>query len=838
MSKSGTSAQPLVFGAYGTGTTPVISGSIAVGNWSPYQGSIWVASVPQPVAHVYVAGERMTLARYPNSGWLNMASGSTGSINDPGLGQPAGYWNGARVVIRSSGWCFETPTVTAHTAGMLNHSGITHNPGPHAWSYYLCNKLSELDSPGEWYHDVVAGQLYLWTPDGSDPNTLLVEAATAQHGAVIAWSQQHVRVQDLAFRHQTYAGIKIDGASNCRIQSCDMRQTLYGIRSFGTSNSYVSNVFNEIYGQGAMLIDNSSVFESNTLTDVGLVPGSGDGNWSHFGIRATGTGNVIRQNRLLRIGYSGIEVNNDALVERNVIDQAVLLLNDGGGIAFDNANGLIIRDNVIRSSYGNINGTAPTAPGHYPIAHGIYFGNTQVTNTLVQYNTVTACRGSGIHVDHTMVSSGIQVKHNVLYNNAVQLSLSDLSNYNGPGAVPPYYVPNYNDVYEGNTLYSLSAGQACMLQYNVHSASLVDFGTYTANKYHNPYEPLLIRIHNTNTGEVRKFTLARWQAERGEDLSSTTGDLSLQEMQVTEVLSGELVANGTFNSNVNDWGAWPTNGQVTHSLTYLDNGALRSHLPNASQYPEMFLRNNTPAPIVSGNWYRMRFSTQANVHGELRAGTKGMTQMTGNAVIHERSFPFGPSRRDQEHIFQSGLSDQAILQFVHHHSEPTYWLDNVSLQRVAVAPADPEDHQLILINDTDLPMDFNLTGCWSDLNQVLHSNTIQVPAFRSVVLLKVDDVLCGLSTGSMEWQATSLQELLVHPNPAPAGSMVKVDLQQVDDPRHMDLIDPNGRLIAERMPISNEGHFRLPDGLPAGIYLLRFDRADGAALMSRISIVD
>ncbi|MEZ4760448.1 MAG: hypothetical protein R2810_11775 [Flavobacteriales bacterium] len=70
------------------------------------------------------------------------------------------------------------------------------------------------------------------------------------------------------------------------------------------------------------------------------------------------------------------------------------------------------------------------------MGHGIYFGNTTIRNTIVRRNTVKNCVSSGIHVDHTMVASGNQVKDNVLFNNGVQLSISDFSNYNGPGAAP------------------------------------------------------------------------------------------------------------------------------------------------------------------------------------------------------------------------------------------------------------------------------------------------------------------------------------------------------------------------------------------------------------------
>ena len=127
---------------------------------------------------------------------------------------------------------------------------------------------------------------------------------------------------------------------------------------------------------------------------------------------------------------------------------------------------------------------------NYKISHGIYFGNAVINNTIVRRNTVSGCNGGGIHVDHTMVSSGIQVRDNVLYDNDIQLSLSDYSNYNGPGATPPYHVPSYNSVYSGNTLYCMNKDQLCVTAVSCVRNTLVDFGTFTNNRHFNPFNEL------------------------------------------------------------------------------------------------------------------------------------------------------------------------------------------------------------------------------------------------------------------------------------------------------------------------------------------------------------
>src|SRR5204863_9480875 len=142
-----------------------------------------------------------------------------------------------------------------------------------------------------------------------------------------------------------------------------------------------------------------------------------------------------------------------------------------------------------------------------------------------------------------------------------------LSNYNGPGATQPYYVPNFNDTYTGNVLYCLSKDQLCMKQFNVYAASPVDFGTYTNNRYFNPYNELSIATQNMVSGVQRVYTLERWQAEKNEEAGSTRSPQRLNDHEVSQVLGTNLIPNGTFDSNVNGWGGWPSEGQITRDNT-------------------------------------------------------------------------------------------------------------------------------------------------------------------------------------------------------------------------------------------------------------------------------
>lgn len=819
ISDSGTPGSPMVVGAYGTGADPVITGSVAVTGWTVYSGNIWQATVAQDVKYVYYDGALQTLARYPNTGWLRTDNASSTSTVDAALTQGSGYFTGATLVLRTTNWSYDTARVTAHTGTTLTHTSTGNTMGAQQWGYFLRNKLNLLDAAGEWYYDKATDKLYIWCPSNANPNSHLVEAAVLDNGIYMGWQRHDWRIQNLQFRHQTDASLRMSGTYNVEVSNCSFTDTYQTIRSTGSEQNFHHLTISDTYGTAVMLLDNNSTFAHCTLTDIALHPGLGESNWGYFGIRSTGSGMTFTDNEVTGTGYIGMVIEQDALIERNVVKQALAILNDGGGIAIDNADGLVMRNNLVMDMVGNTESVAPEHTSFFPICHGIYFGNISIKNTLVQHNTVANCLGSGIHVDHTMVSTGNQIKDNVLFNNTVQLSISDFSNCNGPGATAPYHVPAFNDVYTGNVMYALSVDQLCMRQYHVYSANWVDYGTFNNNYYFNPYNDRSILQFNTYAGVMKYFSLERWQAERGEDAGSFRSPKTMSPYEVTDVLSANLVPNGSFAYDVNGWSGWPAQGQITHDYGQLDNGALKVHFTNNNTYNEFTLKHSQTANVQNGQWYRMRFSIQSTMQGEVKAGFKGLTQQTGPQMVASRFIPFSPVRRDVTLFFQSDLTDQGNCTFTNHWTESTYWLDNVELHRVAVVPLDPLDRQQLLVNDQPTAQTFSLDGCWSDVQGDLHSGSITVPPYRSVVLVREEDVLCGLSTGVTAPVASGTDAPPAHPNPVEAGGTLQLHSTGAADLR---LTDLSGRVVWTTR-LNAPTLLTLPGEVRPGTYMLTVD---------------
>jgi hypothetical protein len=817
---SGTTSSPILFGAYGTGALPVISGSQSLSNWVVHQGTIWKVQVAGAVKCLYSNGQLMTLARYPNTGWLRNDNGTSARINDNALTQASGYWVGGQVVVRSTNWSYDVSTITASVPGRIDFNDIYYNLDTLHWGYFLQNKLSELDTPGEWYHDPSSGWLYFRAPGDVNPNTLTVEASNTDRAAWIYPFRQNLVFENIRFKHQAERAIVLDDADRVTVRYCTFEDLGMAIFSYGGTNKYHNNTFSRTYRTAIDMLDDNSEITDNTFNDIAMQPGLGESFWGYMGVRVQGTNNVVRNNRLTTVGYIGISVYGNTMVERNFVQNALALLNDGCGIGMENADGVVIRDNIILDIHGNLESAAPNAVGYWYAGMGIYFGMFSVKNTLVQNNTVANCEGAGIHVDHTMVSTGNQIKDNVFFNNTIQMSISDFSNPSGPGATAPFHVPVYNTIYSGNVMYCLAPDQLCMKQMHCYNAnSWVDFGDFNGNYYFNPYNEVSIQQVNTQGGVQRNLFLEKWQALTGNDAASGRSPLRLETSEVTAVLGNNLVANGAFDNGIGGWQGWPAQGQMTHSYSQLDNGAMKVVFNNNSSYDSFFLTNIAQAGVQNGEWYRLKFSLVSNMIGTLEAGFKTQTQMTGPQMVVRRNIPFTTERRDVTMLFQSGITDQGFCSFMNNFQESTYWIDNIELHRVNVQPLDPHDRHVLLYNELSTSATVPLTGCWSDVDGQLHSGSITIPAYSSVVLVREDDALCGLTTGIDEAAVASAAGATVFPNPVEQGG--ELGLMGGSGPgTTLALMDASGRMVQQVTLAAGQRSIRLNGDIAPGAYVL------------------
>ncbi|MCC6397137.1 MAG: hypothetical protein IT282_08960, partial [Bacteroidetes bacterium] len=255
LSQSGSAALPISFAAYGSSSVkPVITGAVRLSGWTLHHGAVYVARAPAAVKNVFCNARQMTLARFPNTGLLTVATtnGST-TLTSSGVTQASGYWTGANIRLRTADFAFETRVITSFNGSSFTLASATVMPFTAGWGFYLDNKLEELDAPGEWYADPATNDVYFYAPNGADPNTLTVDATVLDYG--VNGARSNITIQDLAFRYQAKAAIRFSGTvSNVQIRGNDIfGQTLEGIRFEATSNGCV------IDGNTVRLVNNRAI---------------------------------------------------------------------------------------------------------------------------------------------------------------------------------------------------------------------------------------------------------------------------------------------------------------------------------------------------------------------------------------------------------------------------------------------------------------------------------------------------------------------------------------------------------------------------------------------------
>jgi parallel beta-helix repeat protein len=515
-------ADPTI-GAFGPAglAKPVISGSTAIAQWtSSGTPGVWTASCGRNIQNLYADNTLMTLARYPDTGWLRI---DTMTENDDGSNtvvtvaaltkhprNAANYWTNAQIRWRRWSWWYETRRVTSYDAsGRLALAGasIIHIMGTKGWGFYIDKKMEELDAPCEWFYDSTVKKVCFYPPGGKDPNTMLVEGSYLPTGLTIAGGT----VDNVCFRQQTLKGLELSKTSvvsNCRFEAIGGDSGGYGLlATWDIANSHIyKNVFANNLNIGLAWYENSgrqgkTVIEYDTLVNTGSVPGyGGSGTWHAVGILVHLSKNVqVQYNYIDKTGYAGVLLGSDSnFVQYNIIKNAMYTLNDGAGIHTDCSKSFI-HNNIILDTKGDLTSSGPW----YPLGHGIwleFLGDNR--ESVVENNTITRSGCNGIYLPNNFSCT---VKNNVLFDNAVaQLELDGQLTNSSTGRTAN--LPQ-NNQFAGNVCYAVSRQQKS-LQFRPE----YQYGAMQANYFCNPFTDSVVSGYGTGNNQWRlyDYTLSQW----------------------------------------------------------------------------------------------------------------------------------------------------------------------------------------------------------------------------------------------------------------------------------------------------------------------------------------
>lgn len=310
------------------------------------------------------SGRAMTIARYPNSGWLeitNVIDRGVASIDsskgeyEAGMrggtfeypGDAPARWDVSKGVYAFGFWCYDWASDTLRIAKIDTEKKTFTTEGVHVfgigktskWAkskprYFVYNLLEELDAPGEWYVDRETRTLYFYpTERGFDD----VALSLAKKPLVSMINTANVVVEGLEFKYTTDLAVYVGGSSDVVLDGLSVSWVSgSAVKVLNGKNVTVRNCrMSQIGGVGLTVNggDRKSLTKCNHHVignDIGFCGRLSriDGRCCSF----NGCGVVVERNYFhdtpyITLGWGG----NEHLVQYNDIECSMLEAADGGG---------------------------------------------------------------------------------------------------------------------------------------------------------------------------------------------------------------------------------------------------------------------------------------------------------------------------------------------------------------------------------------------------------------------------------------------------------------------------------------------------------------------------
>ncbi len=359
----GTADAPITFMAYNNEQV-TLDGSRSVEElgskgWTQHRGNIHKTTLATDISQVFVDGEWMMLARWPNARfdldeawdftkWAqgNEAPSKNGTeydaaYNGHDLAASGLDMTGAMAILNVGSFTTEARSITSHSPGQ-DHFSYAPKVGNYRTvhhHYFIDSKLDLLDQETEWYFAPSTKTLYLWAPGGGVPKADSVRAKTTTN-AFFFTKCEFIRIKGLDFFGTTF---RMTECAHLTVEDCDLTYPSFSRRVLGDygevagtriercSHTMILNCSFAYTDALVMKIMNGhhNTVENCDLHHLDYTCAHHVGNSGAIWFRNDRFG-VFRRNTVTVSGPSeGIMTSSDMLVELNNVSSLAHLQNDG-----------------------------------------------------------------------------------------------------------------------------------------------------------------------------------------------------------------------------------------------------------------------------------------------------------------------------------------------------------------------------------------------------------------------------------------------------------------------------------------------------------------------------